>query len=150
METKEFISGVSKLKGELSDSLMIWAGERIDEFVKGKPVLSVVGSHLKRRLENEMTFNSDKMSKYLNEAAMWMMDKDGNVKSDIIVDDFISILKNMKETTFSNGFLKGSIGGGSININLPQNSITSFIFGDTKAIKITENDLLELKELLNK
>lgn len=150
METKKFIEGIDKLKGDLSDSLMVWAGDRIDDFVQGKPVLSLAGSHLKRRLENEMTFNSDKMSKYLNEAAMWMVDKDGNVKADMLVDDFISILKSMKDTPFNYGFLNGHIGGGAININLPRNPITSFIFGDTTAIKITENDLLELKGLLKK
>lgn len=150
METRKFIEEIDKLRGDLSDSLMVWAGDRIDDFVQGKPVLSLAGSHLKRRIENEMAFNSDKMSKYLNEAAMWIMDKDGNVKADLLIDDFISILKSMKETSFSYGFLKGQIGAGVINIHLPRNPLTSLIFGDTTAIKITENDLLELKGLLKR
>ena len=148
METSKLLDGVEKIKGDLSNSLMAWVDGRIDDFVKGKPVLSVVGSHLKRRLENEMIFNSDKMSKYLNEATMWVMDKDGTVKADLLVDDLISILKSMEDTPFNYGFLKGTIGEGGINITLPKNPITSFIFGETEAIKINENDLLELKGLL--
>ncbi|GLL55332.1 hypothetical protein KUBF_29950 [Bacteroides finegoldii] len=148
METSKLLDGVEKIKGDLSNSLMVWVDGRIDDFVKGKPVLSVVGSHLKRRLENEMIFNSDKMSKYLNEATMWVMDKDGTVKADLLVDDLISILKSMENTPFNYGFLKGTIGEGGINITLPKSPITSFIFGETEAIKINENDLLELKGLL--
>lgn len=65
MEASKLMEGVERIKGDLSKSLMAWADGRIDDFVKGKPILSVAGSHLKRRLENEMIFNSDKMSKYL-------------------------------------------------------------------------------------
>lgn len=74
METSKLLDGVEKIKGDLSNSLMAWVDGRIDDFVKGKPVLSVAGSHLKRRLENEMIFNSDKMSKYLNEqpCGLWI------------------------------------------------------------------------------
>ena len=148
METSKLMEGVERIKGDLSKSLMAWADGRIDDFVKGKPILSVAGSHLKRRLENEMIFNSDKMSKYLNEASMWIMDKDGTVKADLLVDDLISILKSMEDTPFDYGFLKGTVGEGAISISLPKSPITSFIFGNTRAIKINENDLLELKGLL--
>lgn len=49
METSKLLDGVEKIKGDLSNSLMVWVDGRIDDFVKGKPVLSVVGSHLKRK-----------------------------------------------------------------------------------------------------
>ena len=149
MEADKLKESMENIKGDLSQSLVSWIDGRIDDFVKGKPVLSVAGSHLKRRIENEMIFHSDRMNKYLNEAAMWVMDKDGTIKADVLVDDLITILKSMKDTPFDYGFLKGSIGEGAISIALPKSPITSFIFGNTEALRINENDLLELKGLLN-
>lgn len=149
MEADKLRESMENIKGDLSQSLVSWIDGRIDDFVKGKPVLSVAGSHLKRRIENEMIFHSDRMSRYLSEAAMWVMDKDGTIKADVLVDDLVTILKSMKETPFDYGFLRGSIGEGAISIALPKSPITSFIFGATEAIKINESDLLELKGLLN-
>ena len=40
METSKLLDGVEKIKGDLSNSLMAWVDGRIDDFVKGKPVLS--------------------------------------------------------------------------------------------------------------
>ena len=149
MEADKLRESVENIRGDLSRSLVSWIDGRIDDFVKGKPVLSVAGSHLKRRIENEMIFHSDRINRYLNEATMWVMDKDGTVKADLLVDDLITILKSMKNTPFDYGFLKGSVGEGAISIALPKGPITSLIFGNTEAIRINESDLLELKGLLN-
>ena len=72
------------------------------------------------------------------EATMWVMDKDGTVKADLLVDDLISILKSMEDTPFNYGFLKGTIGERRYKHNAPKSPITSFIFGETEAIKINE------------
>lgn len=54
----------------------------------------------------------------------------------------------MEEMPFGKGFIRGTIGKGSIRFALPDNPITSILFGKTGAIKITDADLMELKKLL--
>ena len=49
METSKLLDGVEKIKGDLSNSLMVWVDGRIDDFVKGKPVLSILREGLKTK-----------------------------------------------------------------------------------------------------
>ena len=62
-------------------------------------------------------------------------------------DDMMNIFKTMKPYKFEQGFFKGTIGEGSILLELPDNGLMNFIIGDTNAIRITEADFLELKSI---
>ena len=67
----------------------------------------------------------------------------------MLFKDMMTMFRDMDETPFGKGFIKGTIGKGVIRLKLPENPIFNLMFGNTGAIKITEADFMELKELFN-
>lgn len=150
MNVLELKEKAGAIKSGLQDGVLKWSNERIDDFTKGNPTLILVGNRLKKRISNEIAFNSEGIDKYLNEATMWVMDnKDGTADVGSLVDDFMGVLNNMPETPFKMGIFNGAFGGGKISFFLPENPITSMILGKSNCITLKEVDFLELKEIFN-
>lgn len=150
MNVLELKEKAGEIKSELQDGLLKWSNERINDFTKGNPTLILVGNRLKKRISNEIAFNSEGIDKYLNEATMWIMDnKDGTADVGSFVDDFMGVLNNMPETPFKMGMFNGTFGGGKVSLLVPENPITSMILGKTNCITFKEVDFLKLKELFN-
>ena len=78
---------------------------------------------------------------------LFAADENGNYDKEELFDDAMNVFKSMKPHKFEQGFIKGTIGEGSILIELPDNGLMNFILGDTNAIRITEADFLELKSI---
>lgn len=145
MNAEEFQLRMQSVKTELTDKILSWANDCIDEFVKGKPMLSVISEHVKQRVKNELNINSQKAEGMIDELLMWVMDEDGNIKMDQSVDDMITILKNLPETPFEWRKIKGVIGNGIIQINFPDHPLLRPLYGETRGLRITDIDLLKLK-----
>lgn len=136
-----------ELKNKVVSSLDAWGNNLIDSFVADKPKLKPLSVYIKRGLTNGLAKYDNKISKGIDNAMLFIGDKDGNYDTSKVFDDVMAMFKDMDQTDLDLGPLKTTIGKGVIKIKIPDNMFTSMLFGDTGAIRITESDLTELKNL---
>lgn len=137
------------LKDKMIDSLEAWADNRIDDFVTQNPKMKVASIYMKRGAKNYLARERGKLEDTIDSASLFICDEEGNVDADMLFNDMMTMFREMEETTFGKGLLQGTIGKGVIRFKLPDNPIFNLMFGNTGAIKITEADFLELKDLFN-
>ena len=136
-----------ELKNKVVSSLDVWGNNLIDSFVADKPKLKPLSVYIKRGLTNGLAKYDNKISKGIDNAMLFIGDKDGNYDTSKVFDDMMAMFKDMDQTDLDLGPLKATIGKGVIKLKIPDNMFTSMLFGDTGAIKITESDIIELKNL---
>lgn len=136
-----------ELKSRLVNSVEIWAEERIDSFVSGNTVFKPLGKYLKRGVHNILVQKDKEITDKVEGFMMFVADENGNYDKEELFDDAMNVFKSMKPYKFEQGFIKGTIGEGSILVELPDNALMNFILGETNAIRITEADFWELKSI---
>ena len=139
---------VTELKEKLLTSLDLWADARISDMVKGNPALAIPSVYMKRASHNIISKNKDKLGKSIDNATLFIADEDGNIDANTIFEDMMQMLENISNYEFDFGFVKGRIDGGAIAIDLPDNIVTTILFGSKKSISFTKNDFEELKSLI--
>lgn len=146
MEAKE---NLLDLKNKTIDSLEVWIDGRIDDFVAQNPNLKIASVYMKRGAKNYLARERGKIENVIDNAALFICDEQGNIDTDMLFKDMMTMFREMDETPFGKGLVQGTVGKGIIRLKLPDNPIFNLMFGNTGAIKITEADFLELKELFN-
>ena len=125
-----------ELKSKIVDSIDVWGKNLIDSFVSDKPKLKPLSVYMKRGLTNGLARYDNKITKSVDNIMLFISDEKGNYDTAKVFDDAMSMFKDMDEMNFN-----------IIKIKIPDSMFTSFFFGNTGAIKITESDLTELKNL---
>lgn len=136
-----------ELKSKITDALGQWGNNLIDSFVADKPKLKPLSIYLKRGLNNGLARYDGKVQKAVDNAMMFIGDEEGNYDMNQVFDDAMLMFKEMDDMNVNLGPLEATIGKGVIKIHVPDNIFTSMLFGQTGAIKITESDILELRNL---
>ena len=139
---------VTELKEKLLTSLDLWADARISDMVKENPALAIPSVYMKRASHNIIAKNKDSWGKSIDNATLFIADEDGNIDADTIFSDLMQMLENISNYEFDLGFVKGRIDGGTLSIDLPDNIITTILFGSKKSISFTKDDFEELKSLI--
>ena len=139
---------VTELKEKLLTSLDLWADARISDMVKENPALAIPSVYMKRASHNIIAKHKDSWGKSIDNAALFIADEDGNIDADTIFSDLMQMLENISNYEFDFGFVKGRIDGGTLSIDLPDNIITTILFGSKKSISFTKTDFEELKSLI--
>ena len=139
---------VTELKEKLLTSLDLWADARISDMVKENPALAIPSVYMKRASHNIIAKNKDKWGKSIDNATLFIADEDGNIDANTIFEDMMQMLDNISNYEFDFGFVKGRIDGGTFSIDLPDNIITTILFGSKKSISFTKDDFEELKSLV--
>ena len=139
---------VTELKEKLLTSLDLWADARISDMVKENPALAIPSVYMKRASHNIIAKNKDSLGKSIDNATLFIADEDGNIDADTIFSDIMQMLENISNYEFDLGFIKGRIDGGTLSIDLPDNIITTILFGSKKSISFTKTDFEELKSLV--
>lgn len=139
---------VTELKEKLLTSLDLWADARISDMVKETPALAIPSVYMKRASHNIIAKNKDKWGKSIDNATLFIADEDGNIDADTIFSDLMQMLENISNYEFDLGFIKGRIDGGALVIDLPDNIITTILFGSKKSISFTKDDFEELRSLV--
>ena len=139
---------VTELKEKLLTSLDLWADARISDMVKENPALAIPSVYMKRASHNIIAKHKDSWGKSIDNATLYIADEDGNIDADTIFSDLMQMLENMSNYEFDLGFIKGRIDGGAITIDLPDNIVTTILFGSKKSISFAKEDFEELKNLL--
>lgn len=139
---------VTELKEKLLTSLDLWADARISDMVKENPALVIPSVYMKRAAHNVIAKNKENWGKSIDNATLFIADKDGNIDADTIFSDLMQMLENISNYEFDLGFIKGRINDGAVSIDLPDNIITTILFGSKKSISFTKSDFEELKSLI--
>lgn len=139
---------VTELKEKLITSLDLWADARISDMVKENPALAIPSVYMKRASHNIIAKHKDSWGKSIDNATLFIADEDGNIDADTIFSDLMQMLENISNYEFDLGFIKGRIDGGTLSIDLPDNIITTILFGSKKSISFTKTDFEELKSLI--
>lgn len=147
-KTINFRDNALALKTKVSEGVQKWMDERIDQLAADNPILAPTKKYLKRGVHNMAAKEDERLSKAIEDAMLFVADENGNYNIDMLFDDVMSMLKNMPETPFNLGLLKGTFGKGVIRIMMPDNPLAQLFLGDIGAIKFTENDFAKLKVYL--
>lgn len=139
---------VTELKEKLLTSLDLWADARISDMVKENPALAIPSVYMKRASHNIIAKHKDSWGKSIDNATLFIADEDGNIDADTIFSDLMQMLENISNYEFDLGFIKGRIDGGAWVIDLPDNIITTILFGSKKSISFTKDDFEELRSLI--
>lgn len=139
---------VTELKEKLLTSLDLWADARISDMVKENPALAIPSVYMKRASHNIIAKNKDSWVNSIDNATLFIADEDGNIDADTIFSDIMQMLENISNYEFDLGVIKGRIDGGALVIDLPDNIITTILFGSKKSISFTKNDFEELRSLI--
>lgn len=139
---------VTELKEKLLTSLDLWADARISDMVKENPAMAIPSVYMKRASHNIIAKNKDSWGNSIDNATIFIADEDGNIDADTIFSDLMQMLENISNYEFDFGFIKGRIDSGAIAIDLPDNIVTTILFGSKKSISFTKTDFEELKSLV--
>ena len=139
---------VTELKEKLLTSLDLWADARISDMVKENPALAIPSVYMKRASHNIIAKHKDSWGKSIDNATLFIADEEGNIDADTIFSDLMQMLENISNYEFDLGFIKGRIDGGALVIDLPDNIITTILFGSKKSISFTKADFEELRSLV--
>lgn len=139
---------VTEFKEKLLTSLDLWADARISDMVKENPALAIPSVYMKRASHNIIAKHKDSWGKSIDNATLFIADENGNIDADTIFSDLMQMLENISNYEFDLGFIKGRIDGGTLSIDLPDNIITTLLFGSKKSISFTKTDFEELKSLI--
>ena len=139
---------VTELKEKLLTSLDLWADARISDMVKETPALAIPSVYMKRASHNIIAKHKDSWGKSIDNATLFIADENGNIDADTIFTDLMQMLESISNYEFDLGFVKGRIDGGTLSIDLPDNIITTILFGNKKSISFAKNDFEELKSLV--
>nr|DAE93823.1 MAG TPA: hypothetical protein [Caudoviricetes sp.] len=140
---------VNKFKGNLKSSVQSWAEDKIDSLTAEKPRLKPASVYMKRGLSNWLDKEDDRLNKMIDNMMLFVSDKNGGIDSDLLINDAVDMFKMMDKQQMQLGAFSLEYGKGEILISIPHNPWLDLIFGDLGQIKLTADDLLEIKNLLN-
>lgn len=137
-----------KMATDLTRSVRTWAESKIDELCATRPRLKAASVYLKRGLNNWLDREESKVSEMVDTLALFAADKDGNIDADTLIEDAVNIFREMDMNYTEMGAFAVEYGKGAVTIHIPHNLFLDMIFGDLGQVKITADDLLELKALM--
>lgn len=138
---------INKFKGDLKTSIQSWVNGKIDDLCEGKPKMKAASVYLKRGLNNYLNREDLKINRAVDNALLFITDENGAINTDVVIDDLVNMFKDMDKQEKKIGMFNLEYGQGEIKITIPHNPFLDMIFGDLGMIRITSDDLLELKEL---
>lgn len=136
-----------ELKSNSINAFRQWTDSRIESFFIEHPQFTKISPYIKRGINNLLLREDKNMEKWIDYAMLFLADEYGNYDAELLFDDAMSIFKDMPEKPFDFGPIRGTFGKGSIRVELPTNVVTSFVFGDIGAIRITQSDFEELRTM---
>lgn len=139
---------MDKLAADLTQSVRTWAESKIDELCVTRPRLKAASVYLKRGLNNWLDREESKVGEMVDTLTLFAADKDGNIDADTLIEDAVNIFREMDMNYAEMGAFAVEYGKGAVTIHIPHNLFLDMIFGDLGQVKITADDLLELKALM--
>lgn len=136
-------SDIADFKGNLKTAVQMWSSDLVDELF----VSPVRRRNVKRFISNWLDFQDERINKWLDNVVLVGLDKDGNINSDLIVEEAAALFKELDYHTTLWG-CNIDISSGKTVVSLPDNMMTYLLFGNKSGFSFSEQDILKLKDYL--
>jgi hypothetical protein len=140
------VTDINKFKGDLKTAVQEWGENRIDELFPNSPSKKVF---LKRGFTNWLSKKDGNLNKMIDNSLLFITDENGVVDTDSAIDMILGMFKEMDVQEYNFGMIPITVGKGEIVAELPHNPLLDMVAGNLGKVRVTSEDLLELKELFN-
>ena len=138
---------MGKLKIDLLDNIQEWANYKIDALVTSRPKLKLASTYLKRGVRNWVAKETGRINNIIDNILLFVADENGNVNTDVLINDLVEMFKAMDVQNVKMGVFDIEYGKGEVKINIPHNPLLDIFVGDLGQVRITCEDIMEIKEL---
>lgn len=139
-------SDVNALKGQLKDAMVSWSDSMIDQMLPNKVTARTL---FKNAIGNALTRFDGKINQLVDSAFLVFGDSNGVIDTDSTIDLLCGMLEEMKPTEYSIGFVDLIVGKGEVKLQFPHNIFSDLVVGDLGGVKLTTDDIKELKNYLS-
>lgn len=136
-------SDIAAFKGKIKTAVQMWTSDLVDELLTSP----VRRRNVKRFIGNWLDFQDERINKMLDNVVLVGLDKDGNINSDLIVDEAAALFKEFDYHTSLWG-CEVDVSNGKAVVSLPDNMVSYLLFGNKSGFSFTEQDILKLKDYL--
>ena len=143
------IQDLHALKGQLKTAARDWAFSKIEELTTRHPRLIPVSTYLRRGITNLIGRYDADMNRTIDNIALFLCDETGTYDTDMIIDDLCDMFDRMPTTTIDAGGFTITYGKGEVRVVMPDNIFMQALMGDLANIRLTSDDLRELKSMFN-
>ena len=139
---------INILKGNIKTALMQWSEGKLNALCMAHPQLKPMSVYLRRGLTNYLDRIDDKVDSAVDMLLLFVADKDGNIDTDTLINDAVEMFKLSDVHQSNIGVFDLTYGAGEILLTMPHNPLLDIFFGNLGQIKLTAEDLLELRNYL--
>lgn len=139
---------INLLKGDIKTALMQWSEGKLNALCMAHPQLKPMSVYLRRGLTNYIDRIDDKVDSAVDMLLLFVADKNGNIDTDTLINDAVEMFKLSDVHQSNIGAFDVTYGAGEILLSIPHNPILDVFFGNIGQIKLTAEDLLEMKNFL--
>ena len=139
---------INLLKGNIKTALMQWSEGKLNALCMAHPQLKPMSVYLRRGLTNYLDRIDDKVDSAVDMLLLFVADKDGNIDTDTLINDAVEMFKLSDVHQSNIGAFDVTYGAGEILLTMPHNPLLDIFFGNLGQIKLTADDLLELRNYL--
>lgn len=139
---------VGKIKTDISQALQQWSGSKIDALIAVHPQLKPMSIYLRRGVANYLQRIEGEIDSAVDMLTLFAADEAGNIDAGTLIGDAVEMFKltDVRETKI--GIFDLTYGAGEVVLSLPRNPVLDIFVGDLGVIKLTAEDLLELRNYL--
>lgn len=142
------IDDIEVFTSDVTKAISHWTESKLNELTAMHPRMKPAAIYLKRGLTNYLTREKDSVNDMARTLALFTADGEGKIDADTLIDDAVAIFKDMDMAHTNLGGFGIDYGKGEVVVHVPHNIVFDMLFGDLGQIKITTEDLLELKTLM--
>lgn len=137
-----------KLKADISNALRQWSEDKIESLCANYPHLLPMSVYLRRGVTNYLSHIDSQIDSAVDMLLLFVADDEGVINTDTLINDAVEMFKlsDIHETNI--GIFNLTYGAGEILLSLPRNPILDIFIGNLGQIKLTAEDLLEMKNYL--
>ena len=139
---------INLLKGDIKTALMQWSESKLNSLCMAHPQLKPMSVYLRRGLTNYIDRIDDKVDSAVDMLLLFVADKNGNIDTDMLINDAVEMFKLTDVHEAKIGIFDLTYGAGEVVLSLPHNPVLDIFVGDLGVIKLTADDLLELRNYL--
>lgn len=136
-------SDIAVFKGNLKTAFQMWSSDIVDELLSSP----VRRRNIKRYIENWLDFQDERINKLLDNVVLIGLDKEGNINSDLIVEEMAALFKEFDYHSSVWG-CDIDISNGKAVISLPDNMVSYLLFGNKSGFSFSEQDIMKLKDYI--
>ena len=139
---------VGKIKTDISQALQQWSSSKIDALVNAHPQLKPMSVYLRRGASNYLQRIEGQIDSAVDMLTLFAADDAGNIDAGTLIGDAVEMFKLSDVREAKVGIFDLTYGAGEVVLSLPHNPILDIFVGDLGVVKLTADDLLELRNYL--